>query len=133
MITKMYRYIYKTTDFGVWEVRVRVTNISLLNNLLGFNLKFTPLWFNITLGKTWEESSLRVLMASHSSLVVLQVCPSFSLKCCKTSLVFCAVLSYSILTKLITDSFGNCNVLSQGNFGRTYSKLTSDVIMYYYF
>ena len=76
---------------------------------------------------TWEESSLRVLMASHSSLVVLQVYPFFSLKCCKHFLGFlvnfCAVLSYSILTKLITDSFSNCNVLSEGNFGRTYSKL----------
>ena len=36
---------------------------------------------------------------------------------------FCAVFSYSILTELITDSFGNCNVLGEGNFGRTYSKL----------
>ena len=35
----------------------------------------------------------------------------------------CTVLSYGILTKLITDSFGSCNVLSEGNFGRTYSKL----------
>ena len=36
---------------------------------------------------------------------------------------FCTVLSYSILTKFITDSFSSCNVLTEGNFGRTYSKL----------
>ena len=34
----------------------------------------------------------------------------------------CTVLSYSILTKFITDSFSYCNVLSQRYLGRTNSE-----------
>ena len=66
-------------------------------------------------------------MASHSSLVVLQVGPFFSLKCCRTFLGFlvdfCAVLSYSILTKLITDYFVNAMYSVRG----TLEELTANL------
>ena len=53
--------------------------------LLSMTTRATPL---SAVRTTWEESSLRVLMASCSFLVVLQVGPFLSLKCCRTSLVF---------------------------------------------
>ena len=40
---------------------------------------------------------------------------------------FCTVLSYSILTKFITDSFSYCNVFSQRYLGWTYSILAKEV------